>query len=70
MNTMPNPMVPSSHNDTMKLLLASVVLAVAFQSSFAVDEPDNRTPLERYRGDTQYALVMCNITLRLALAGG
>lgn len=54
--------------DIMKRIFASISLVLAFQLSFAADEPDNRTPLDRYQGDTQYALLMCKLTLRLAVA--
>jgi hypothetical protein len=52
----------------MKLILASTSLVLALQTAFAAGEPDKRTPLDRYQGDTQYPLLMCKLTLRLALA--
>lgn len=52
----------------MKLNLTSIALALALHATFATAEPDNRTPLERYEGDTYYALLLCKVTLRLALA--
>lgn len=51
----------------MKLILFSIGLAVSAQVATAADEPDSRTPLERYEGDTYFALVMCKSKLRIAL---
>jgi hypothetical protein len=52
----------------MKLFAASLALALASHVALGADDSDKRTPLERYRGDTQFALMMCKISLRLALA--
>lgn len=46
-------------------ILASILIVTC---SLAAEEPDKRTPLERYQGDGQYSLLMCKMTLRLALA--
>jgi hypothetical protein len=47
----------------------SLALLYAFQSVGA-QEKDNRNPLEAYKGDTFFHQVMCEGTLRLALARG
>jgi hypothetical protein len=52
----------------MKRLIYVIAVLLVSASSFAADEPDNRTPLERYRGDGQVSILMCNISLRLALS--
>jgi hypothetical protein len=52
----------------MKLLAASLIFSLASHVAFGADDSDKRTPLERYRGDTQFALVMCKLSLRVALA--
>ncbi len=51
----------------MKIIsfLAFFVLSIPMLS--AADEPDNRTPIEKYRGDTQFPLLMCKLTLKLAV---
>jgi hypothetical protein len=53
---------------TMRLrpLLLSLILATALPA-FA-QEPDKRTPLERYEADSKVTLYMCKLTLKLALA--
>ena len=52
----------------MKRLIYVIAALLISASSFAADEPDTRTPLERYRGDGQFSMLMCKISLRLALA--
>jgi hypothetical protein len=51
----------------MKSIIASIGLLLALQASFAT-EPDSRTPLARYHEDSQFALVKCKLTFKLAIA--
>lgn len=51
----------------MKNIFTFVGLVLAFQLSFAADAPDNRPPLERYQGDTQFALLMCKLSFDLSI---
>lgn len=45
-------------------ILASLLIATC---SFAAEEPDKRSTLERYQGDGQYSLLTCKLNLRSAL---
>jgi hypothetical protein len=45
----------------------SLLIAIAGTGVASAEEPDKRTPLERYSGDGQFALVMCKLQLKTAL---
>lgn len=51
----------------MKRGIAIFFAALISFGTLAANEPDKRTPIERYRGDGQFSLMMCKITLKLAL---
>ena len=51
----------------MKLIVASFALLIAATSLHAADETEMRKTLERYRGDTQVALYLCQTSLRIAV---
>jgi hypothetical protein len=48
----------------VKILLALLVSLSLFAS--AAEPPDNRNPLDKYRGDTQFSLLMCAISFKIA----
>jgi hypothetical protein len=52
------------------LQLKTILLSLALATSLPTfgQEPDKRTPLERYEADTRFTLYMCKMTLKLALA--
>jgi hypothetical protein len=50
----------------MKRFLLTAALAAAFACH--AQEPDKRTPLEKYQGQTAFALLMCPTALRIANA--
>lgn len=53
----------------MKSLTTILAVILIVMSSLATAEgPDKRTPLERYNGDGHFSLVMCKLSLRLALS--
>jgi hypothetical protein len=47
--------------------VAYLCFALFVTSVQAAGEPDGRTPLERYQGDGEFALITCKISLRMAL---
>lgn len=47
--------------------IAALLISTAASLAFAADEPDKRTPLERYRGDGQFSLMVCKLNLKMAL---
>lgn len=49
-------------------LALMIIMAVAASIAAAADEPDKRTPVERYQGDGSYYLIACKLKLRLANA--
>lgn len=50
-----------------KLILIIVGMLISAHS-FAADEPDKRNPLDRYHGDSQYYLMMCKLSLTIAIS--
>jgi hypothetical protein len=49
---------------TLTVLFATILVMYAA----GAQEADKRTPLERFRGDGQFSLMMCKINLKMALA--
>ena len=50
-----------------------VLLGISFvfaTAALAADEPDRRSPLDRYQGDGQYSLLLCKLTLEKELMSG
>lgn len=45
-----------------------VACALVIAASAVRGEEDNRSPLDRYRGDTQFALMMCRIKIGMSEA--
>ena len=45
---------------------AFIVLLLTTLTASAADEADNRSPLDRYRGDSQYHLLMCSMSFKMA----
>ena len=61
-------MPPTQSYVAMKMPLVALLLAsLVGVEVFGAEEPDNRTPLERYQGDGEFSLLMCKISLRMAL---
>lgn len=56
----------------MKLMTTAVglILAVSLLTAAAQTKPDTRTPVQRYRGATQYALIDCGLDLWRSNAAG
>lgn len=49
--------------------VASLLLCLSIATTcLGADEPDKRTPLERYRGDGEGYVLICSLSLKLALA--
>lgn len=50
----------------MKLSLFPLAFAALIGAASAADAPDNRTPIQRYQGDTQSALFICQMSYTIA----
>lgn len=48
--------------------IPALALALALAAPAFAQEKDTRTPIERYRGDSAFALMSCGLKLRLAEA--
>ena len=52
----------------MKFFLGFLASFIFLTIALAAEEPDNRTPIDKYRGTGIFSLMKCKLSLRLAHA--